>query len=192
MAKLSSPGSLHCVSFHPALTNYLLHCWLAFDIAFVTVQDVSFYALQTSTTPIPSKHTIQPMKKADGTQVLASQRLNRPIAPHLSIYKWQVTSVNSSLQRITGAVLSGSLYLFAVSYLASPYLGWDLSSDSLSAAMASLPWAGKATVKFVIAWPFMFHVFNSLRHLAWDIGKGFAMKTVSQTGILSAGLQKLD
>lgn len=57
--------------------------------------------------------------------------------------------------------------------------------------MSSLPWAGKAAVKFTIAWPFMFHVLNSLRHLAWDIGKGFAMKTVYQTGYLSAGLSIL-
>lgn len=99
-----------------------------------------------------------------------------------------MTSVNSSLQRITGVVLSGGLYLFGISYLASSYFGWGLSSESLSAAMASLPWSGKAAVKFVIAWPLMFHTFNNLRHLAWDMGKGFAMKTVCQTGYLSAGM----
>ncbi|EEQ29636.1 hypothetical protein McanMca71_006718 [Microsporum canis] len=143
---------------------------------------------QTSHAPATSKRQLQRITKADGNRILAAQRLKRPLSPHLAIYKWQVTSVNSSLQRITGVVLSGGLYLFGISYLASSYFGWGLSSESLSAAMASLPWSGKAAVKFVIAWPLMFHTFNNLRHLAWDMGKGFAMKTVCQTGYLSAGM----
>jgi succinate dehydrogenase (ubiquinone) cytochrome b560 subunit len=109
----------------------------------------------------------------------------------LAIYKWQLTSVNSSLQRITGLGLAGGLYIFGIAYLVSPYLGWNLSSDTLAAAMASLPWAGKVAVKFGIAWPFFFHAFNSLRHLAWDMTKGFKMATVYRTGYASAGLSIL-
>lgn len=99
-----------------------------------------------------------------------------------------MTSVNSSLQRITGIALSGSLYTFGVLYLASPYLGWDLSAGAMAAFMADLPLAGKLAVKFGLAWPCAFHAFNSLRHLIWDTGKGFDMKTVYRTGYASAGL----
>ncbi len=82
------------------------------------------------------------MSPSEGDKILIAQRRNRPTAPHLAIYKFQLTSVNSSLERITGIALGGSLYIFGIAYLASPYLGWDLSSSALAAAMAGLPWAG--------------------------------------------------
>lgn len=50
---------------------------------------------------------IQTITRSDGDKTLAKQRLGRPLAPHLAIYKWQTTSVLSTLQRITGVVLSG-------------------------------------------------------------------------------------
>jgi len=36
--------------------------------------------------------------------------------------------------------------------------------------------------KFILAFPFFFHSFNGVRHLAWDLGKGFEIKTLYQTG----------
>ena len=38
------------------------------------------------------------------------------------------------------------------------------------------------STKFVLAWPFIFHFTNGLRHLAWDLGKGFQNSEVSITG----------
>jgi len=131
------------------------------------------------------------MSPSEGDKILIAQRRNRPTAPHLAIYKWELTSVNSSLERITGIALGGSLYIFSIAYLASPYLGWDLSSSALAAAMAGLPWAGKIALKFGMTWPFFFHGFNSLRHLGWDMTKGFQMATVYRTGYAAAGLSIL-
>ncbi|OOF92444.1 hypothetical protein ASPCADRAFT_210296 [Aspergillus carbonarius ITEM 5010] len=70
------------------------------------------------------------------------------------------------MQRNTGILFSGSLYLFATSYLAAPYLGWDLSSTSLVAAAATLPVAVKFALKFAVAWPFTFHILAGVRYLA--------------------------
>jgi succinate dehydrogenase (ubiquinone) cytochrome b560 subunit len=45
--------------------------------------------------------------------------------------------------------------------------------------------------KFALAWPFMFHFANGLRHLAWDLGKGFENKEVTATGWTVVGLSTL-
>jgi succinate dehydrogenase (ubiquinone) cytochrome b560 subunit len=150
---------------------------------------VTSYSHTTSTTN--SNVKTQLVKPSEAGEILVAQRLKRPLSPHLAIYKFQLTSVNSSLERITGLALAGGLYIFGIAYVASPYLGWDLSSGALAAAMAGLPWAGKVAVKFGMAWPFFFHGFNSLRHVAWDMAKGFKMATVYQTGYAAAGLSIL-
>ncbi|KAL4869915.1 hypothetical protein BDV12DRAFT_70703 [Aspergillus spectabilis] len=105
-----------------------------------------------------------------GQALLAQQRLRRPVAPHLSIYKWQVHSVSSAMERNTGLLFSGPLYLFATSYLIAPYLGWDLSSTSIVAATAGLPVAAKLGLKFALAWPFTFHVINGVRYVVTAFG----------------------
>ncbi|EFW20928.1 succinate dehydrogenase cytochrome b560 subunit [Coccidioides posadasii str. Silveira] len=123
----------------------------------------------------------------DGQRILAAQRLNRPVSPHLSIYKFQITSVVSSLERLTGMMLSGGLYLFGTAYVVSPYLGWDLSSASLAAAFGALPFATKAAAKFSIAWPFLFHCLNGTKYMVWSWGKLLNNKAVIQAGLVTVG-----
>ncbi|PYI08870.1 cytochrome b560 subunit of succinate dehydrogenase [Aspergillus sclerotiicarbonarius CBS 121057] len=118
-----------------------------------------------TSTPTP-KYQITPQTPQQGQALLANQRLHRPVAPHLQIYKWQVNSVSSAMERNTGLLFSGGLYLFATSYLAAPYLGWDLSSTSLVAAAAALPVAVKFALKFAVAWPFTFHIIAGIRYVA--------------------------
>jgi succinate dehydrogenase (ubiquinone) cytochrome b560 subunit len=125
----------------------------------------------------------QKITNDDGHSILAEQRLRRPVAPHLAIYdSKQIWWGGSAWQRITGSLFSGSLYLYATAYLAAPLLGWHLESASLAAAMAALPVALKGGIKFLIAWPFVFHSFNGVRHLVFDMGIGFAKKQVVQQG----------
>ena len=136
-----------------------------------------------------------PAVEADS--IVAAQRKNRPISPHLTIYKPQITWYLSSLHRITGAILSGGtiphsrsdlllfflfegstltcvtgIYVFGATYLASPLLGWHLDVASIAAAFGSLPVAAKVGIKGLIAFPFAFHSINGLRHLTWDTGRG--------------------
>jgi succinate dehydrogenase (ubiquinone) cytochrome b560 subunit len=113
---------------------------------------------------------------------LVQQRLRRPLAPHLSIYKWQISSVPSTLMRITGVALSGSLYLFGVLYLASPMLGIDLSSAVMAASFGAWSVGLKVLTKAVLAWPFLFHSMNGLRYLCWDMAIGVNNLTVARTG----------
>lgn len=122
------------------------------------------------------------------TDILAKQRLNRPVSPHLSIYQPQMGWVASSLHRITGVALSGSLYLWATAYLASPALGWHLESASMVAAFGALPVAAKVLLKATMALPFTFHSFNGLRHLMWDLGRGLSNPAIIKSGWTVVGL----
>ncbi|SLM37875.1 succinate dehydrogenase cytochrome b560 subunit [Lasallia pustulata] len=124
----------------------------------------------------------QPLQAADPQQILATQRRHRPISPHLSIYRPQITWYGSALNRITGCILSGGFYVFGAAYLVAPLAGWHLESASLAAAFGAWPVAAKVAAKFAVAWPFAFHGFNGLRHLAWDTGRSISNLAVQRTG----------
>lgn len=119
----------------------------------------------------PITTPLRVIKPESAQEELARQRLRRPVAPHLSIYKWQVHSVSSAMERNTGLLLAGGLYLFSTSYLVAPWLGWDLSSAALVAAFGALPMAAKVVLKFSVAWPFTFHLFNGIRYLISSTGR---------------------
>merc|ERR1711994_29318 len=99
-----------------------------------------------------------------------NKRLSRPLSPHLTIYKPQMTSMLSITHRGTGlfqsAILSGAAG-FAI-----------LSNTTFPVALSAMQTLNPALVflgKFAIAWPVCYHFFNGLRHLAWDLGYGFNM-----------------
>ncbi|CDM35879.1 hypothetical protein DTO013E5_5392 [Penicillium roqueforti] len=124
----------------------------------------------------------------DPNEILVQQRLRRPVAPHLSIYRPQIGWIGSSLHRITGVALSGTLYLWATAYLASPALGWHIESASMVAAMGALPFAAKVALKTTLALPFTYHCMNGIRHLMWDLGRGLTNPVIIKTGWTVIGL----
>ena len=78
--------------------------------------------------------------------------------------------------------MSGGFYIFGFTYLVGPLVGFTFSGASMAAAFAAWPVALKVAAKAAVAWPFVFHGFNSLRHLAWDTGRTMTNKTVIRTG----------
>ncbi|RIA97325.1 hypothetical protein C1645_814215 [Glomus cerebriforme] len=109
-------------------------------------------------------------------EILVSQRAKRPLSPFM-IYKPQLTWYMSFGHRVTGAGLAVGLYGVAASYaLGGP------DSDTLVAAVSTLPQAVKLTGKFCISYAFTYHVFNGIRHLIWDTSKGLTNKAVIRTG----------
>jgi succinate dehydrogenase / fumarate reductase cytochrome b subunit len=102
---------------------------------------------------------------------------NRPISPHLQIYKPQLTSMLSILHRITGVALSvGTLVL--VYWLIAAAAG-PAAFDSAQAIVGS--WLGRLLL-FGWAFALFFHLTNGIRHLFWDAGYGFELKTVYASG----------
>ena len=94
----------------------------------------------------------------------------------------------SALNRITGSVLSGGLYVFATAYLLSPLLGWHLESAAIAEWFGGFGAVTKGVLKFGISWPFTFHCWNGVRHLVWDTGREFGNKRVQVTGWIVVGL----
>ena len=106
-------------------------------------------------------------------------KTSRPLSPHLQIYRPQITSVLSILHRITGVALAvGTLLL--VWWLVAAANGRE-AFEAADGFMAS--WLGRL---LLLGWTFalFFHLCNGIRHLAWDSGRGFELKTVSMTGWL--------
>jgi len=101
----------------------------------------------------------------------------RPLSPHLQVYNPQITSVLSILHRITGVILAlGSLLLLWV--LVSLSMG-EQSFAATSIYLAS-PIAKLALIGYSAC--LMYHLFNGIRHLFWDVGKGFEMASVNRSG----------
>ncbi|KAL2040647.1 hypothetical protein N7G274_006626 [Stereocaulon virgatum] len=156
----------------PALSKFAAPAAIA---ARIQARHVAF---QPSSSPVQTT----PAKPSDAYSILAAQRRLRPVSPHLSIYRPQITWYLSISNRITGSLLSGGLYIFSLAYLASPLFGWHLESASLSEWFGSLNAFAKGGIKFMIAMPFTFHSFNGVRHLVWDVGKELSNRQVQVTG----------
>ena len=110
----------------------------------------------------------------------------RPLSPHLTIWRWQVTMLSSIMHRATGMALSAGAIVLAwwlVSISNGPE-GYD--SFMVYAAMPL-----GVIVLFGFTWSFAFHFFNGIRHLAWDLGYGFDKHLATKTGFLVFALSFL-
>ncbi|MEH6476142.1 MAG: succinate dehydrogenase, cytochrome b556 subunit [Sneathiella sp.] len=106
--------------------------------------------------------------------------IERPLSPHLQIYKPQITMVTSITHRITGVALAGGTLLLAW-WLIAAAAGPE-SYETVNAFMSS--WFGRL-VLFGFTWALFYHLCNGIRHLFWDAGKGFELPTMRKTGILA-------
>jgi succinate dehydrogenase / fumarate reductase cytochrome b subunit len=104
-------------------------------------------------------------------------RGNRPLSPHLTIYRPQMTSISSIFVRITGnALLAATLLLIA----------WLLAASTSAAAFAWVQyvitsWFGDLV--FILSlWALWYHTLGGLRHLIWDTGRGLELKTAERMG----------
>ncbi len=104
---------------------------------------------------------------------------NRPLSPHMQIYRPQLTSMLSILHRITGVALAiGTLLL--VWWLIAAATGPD-AFDTAQSFIGSI--LGRL---LLLGWTFalFYHLGNGIRHLAWDSGRGFELSTAYTTGWL--------
>ncbi|MBL4666585.1 MAG: succinate dehydrogenase, cytochrome b556 subunit [Sneathiella sp.] len=106
--------------------------------------------------------------------------IERPLSPHLQIYKPQITMVTSITHRITGVALAGGTLLLAW-WLIAAAAGPE-SYETVTTFMSS--WFGRL-VLFGFTWALFFHLCNGIRHLFWDAGKGFELPTMQKTGMLA-------
>ena len=102
-----------------------------------------------------------------------------PLSPHLQIYRWHISSLLSITHRISGVINLLSLiliffWLIALSLGESNYESFLLIINSFIG-------------KFILigfTWSMSFHLLSGLRHLIWDLGYGFEIKTANISGII--------
>lgn len=102
----------------------------------------------------------------------------RPLSPHIQIYRPQITSVLSILHRITGVALTAGTVFLTWWLVAAAY-----GPEEFTRAQSFLgSWFGH-----LMLWGFTFalfyHLGNGLRHLAWDFGFGFELPEVRKSGL---------
>ena len=92
----------------------------------------------------------------------------RPLSPHITVYRWAYTMTLSILHRVSGVALAVSLIGFVL---------WLVSASLGAAAYAAiLPLLMSVPARILLALAvaaLIYHCCNGLRHLAWDMGWGF-------------------
>jgi len=102
-----------------------------------------------------------------------------PISPHIQIYNWHISSLVSISHRITGIlnIIIITLVCFWVGFLLLESSNYEVIENFFNTFIG----------KFVIVsavWSFSFQVLSEVRHLFWDLGYGFELKTSNITGLL--------
>lgn len=94
--------------------------------------------------------------------------IERPLSPHLQIYRPMLTMVMSIVHRITGAALFFGTLLM---------LWWLIAIASGPAAYATFQWVAGSIigrlVMFGYTWALFHHMLGGIRHFIWDTGRGF-------------------
>ena len=102
-----------------------------------------------------------------------------PLSPHLQIYRWHISSLLSITHRIVGVINFLALiliffWLLTISFGESSYELFLIIINSFFG-------------KFILigfTWSMSFHLLSGIRHLFWDLGYGFEIKTANISGII--------
>ena len=102
-----------------------------------------------------------------------------PLSPHIQIYNWHISSLISISHRITGIIniIIVTLICFWVAFLLLGNTNYELIQKFFETYVG----------KFVIVgtvWSFSFQILSEIRHIFWDLGYGFELKTSNITGLL--------
>ena len=104
-------------------------------------------------------------------------RGNRPLSPHLTIYRPQMTSISSIFVRITGNALLVAALLVVWWLLAAA-----TSPDYFATADAVITsWFGDRVMTLSV-WALWYHALGGVRHLIWDTGRALDVETSEKMG----------
>ncbi len=110
------------------------------------------------------------------------ERGNRPLSPHLDVYKLPLNAVVSILHRVTGVAVGGVLALVAL---------WFLSAAWSENAFNTVNWLMTSWLGWLILLggtvALWLHFMNGIRHLIWDTGSSFGKKRVRRSSMVAIG-----
>ena len=102
-----------------------------------------------------------------------------PLSPHIQIYRWHISSLLSITHRISGVVNLLALILIFF-WLVTLSLG---PSNYESFLLIINSFIGKF-ILIGFTWSMSFHLLSGIRHLVWDLGYGYEIKTANISGII--------
>ena len=109
---------------------------------------------------------------------MSDHKINtRPTSPHLQIYRWNISSITSIMHRLTGVALYFSILAIAWFIVYYTYNIGSISEkencECLTMTIINVLFYGAI---IAITFSLYYHFCNGIRHLFWDIGKGFDLK----------------
>ena len=103
--------------------------------------------------------------------------LDRPLSPHLQIYRPSFTMMMSIMHRISGVILYFGSFLLLAWYISILIGAETYQLFSFTIIKIAL---------FLFTWIFFHHLFGGIRHFIWDTGRGFELKTIEWLARLTA------
>ncbi len=104
--------------------------------------------------------------------------VNRPLSPHLQVYRLPLTGLVSITHRMTGVMLSMGLLLFVYALFA--IVGGESSYNAMQSFMSF--WLFKL-VYWGFIYALLFHLCHGIRHLIWDTGRTFDRLTLDKFAV---------
>ena len=104
---------------------------------------------------------------------------NKPLSPHIQIYSWNISSLISISHRITGIIniVALTIICFWITLFLFGNSIYDIVQNILNSFFGKLLVIG-------ITWSFSFQILSEIRHLFWDLGYGFELKTSKISGFI--------
>ena len=102
-----------------------------------------------------------------------------PLSPHLQIYRWHISSLVSISHRISGVI---NLLAFILIFFWLLVLSFGESNYELFLLTINSFFGKFILIGFI--WSMCFHILSGIRHLVWDLGYGFEIKTANISGII--------
>ena len=104
---------------------------------------------------------------------------NKPLSPHIQIYSWNISSLISISHRITGIIniVALTIICFWIALFLFGNSIYDIVQNILNSFFEKLLVIG-------ITWSFSFQILSEIRHLFWDLGYGFELKTSKISGVI--------
>tara|TARA_B100000965_G_scaffold98786_1_gene80833 strand:+ start:160 stop:546 length:387 start_codon:yes stop_codon:yes gene_type:complete len=101
-----------------------------------------------------------------------------PTSPHIQIYRWHISSLLSITHRIVGVINLLSLILIFLWILT-----FNLGESNYELFLLAINSFFGKFILIGFTWSMCFHIFSGIRHLFWDMGYGFELKTAKISGI---------
>lgn len=101
----------------------------------------------------------------------------RPLSPHLQVYRWQITMTMSIIHRVTGLVITLGAFGLAW-WLMAVAAGGDTYRNAAEWLASPLGMVALAGLSLAL----VYHLLNGIRHLLWDVGWGFEIPEFYASG----------